>query len=219
MNIKTAILTTASSWFYPYAIKFCNTLSELGMKVQIYDNHENINESHEVIFILSYFRIIEPEFLNKHKFNLVVHESDLPKGIGWAPYFWQVLEGKLKIPIVLFEASDKADEGRIYFKDYIDLEGHELHDDLRRLQAEKTIDLCLKFIEVYPRVKSYEQTGTPTYYGKRSPKNSELDINKTIEEQFNLLRIVNNNNFPAFFIRNGKKYKLLIEEVKEPHTT
>ena len=36
-------------------------------------------------------------------------------------------------------------------------------------------------------------------------------INKTIKEQFNLLRIVNNQEYPAFFEIDGRKYKLTIE--------
>ena len=50
------------------------------------------------------FKIIEKEFLSKHKHNIAVHESSLPKGRGWAPLFWQILEGKNTMPIVLFEA-------------------------------------------------------------------------------------------------------------------
>ena len=40
-------------------------------------------------------------------------------------------------------------------------------------------------------------------------------INKTIKEQFNLLRIVDNNYYPAFFEYNGYRYKIQINKVIE----
>lgn len=50
--------------------------------------------------------------------------------------------------------------------------------------------------------------GKESFYPKRSPKDSELDINKSLNEQFNLLRIASNEDFPAFFYKDGKKFIL-----------
>lgn len=46
--------------------------------------------------------------------------------------------------------------------------------------------------------------GKESFYPKRSPKDSELDINKSLNEQFNLLRIASNEDFPAFFTKMVK---------------
>lgn len=205
-----AVLTSKQSWFIPYNRKLVNVLKERGYKAKQFFNHRDISEDYEIIFILSYFEKIEKDYLKKHSHNLVAHESDLPQGRGWAPLFWQILEGKNKIPIVLIDASEKLDEGKIYVKDYIYLEGYELHDEIRRKQGAKTIELCLNFLKNYESLKSYEQKGKSTYYRKRVPDDSELDINKNIKEQFNLLRITNNEEFPAFFKYKGKKYILKI---------
>jgi len=40
---------------------------------------------------------------------------------------------------------------------------------------------------------------------------SRLDIDRSIKEQFNLLRVVGNEEYPAFFEINGHKYLLKIE--------
>ncbi len=207
---KIAVLTSNKSWFTPYAEKLVSILKEANLDAKLFFKHENINEGYKIIFILSYFRIVRKEFLEKHKHNLVVHESDLPKGRGWAPLFWQILEGKNKLPIVLFEASEQIDEGNIYIKDYIIYKGHELHNELREKQALKTIELCLRFLNEYRDLKPIVQQGKPIYYKKRTPADSNLDINKNIKEQFNLLRTVNNNEFPAFFYLKGHKYIIKI---------
>ena len=59
-----------------------------------------------------------------------------------------------------------------------------------------------------------KQSGSDTFYAKRNPKDSMIDIDKSIKEQFNLLRIVNNEEYPAFFEIDGNKYLLKIEEFK-----
>ena len=212
---KLAILTSETSWFVPYAKQLSKILRERKLLAKVFFDHKNISEEFEVVFILSYFKIIPPKFLLMHRHNIVVHESDLPKGKGWAPLFWQILEGKNKIPIVLFEASENVDDGDIYLKDFLIFEGHELYDEIREKQAKKTIELCLRFIDDYEKLKPKKQRGKSTFYRRRTPADSELDINKTIKEQFNLLRIVNNENFPAFFYHKGHKYIIKIYKADE----
>jgi methionyl-tRNA formyltransferase len=207
---KIAIVTSGKSWFVPYAEKLVGILKGRGMEAKLFCRHEDIGEEYQTVFILSYFRIIEKKFLERHQHNLVVHESDLPRGRGWAPLFWQVLEGKNKIPIALLEASEGMDEGDIYIKDNIIYEGHELHDELREMQALKTMELCLRFLDEYENMKLVRQEGEASYYDKRTPTDSELDINKSLKEQFNLLRVVDNDEFPASFHHKGYKYVIKI---------
>ncbi|MCP4482323.1 MAG: methionyl-tRNA formyltransferase [bacterium] len=211
MNFKNiAVLTSQESWILEYKDEIINALRASNHNVKLFFNHEDISSKYEIVFILSYFKIIPEKYLIKHKHNLVVHESELPKGKGWSPLFWQILEGKNKIPIVLFEAASKMDNGQIYFKDYVDLIGNELNKEIRKKQVHKTIELCVTFLSSYKTLTLQQQKGMPTYYKKRTEKDSELDINKSIKEQFNLLRIVNNRDYPAFFSIHGKKYILNI---------
>lgn len=216
MKFKKIAVLTSDNWFVPYAQKLMNILNAIGYDTNLFLSHDEINRDFEVVFILSYFRIIGNDFLRNHKHNIVIHASDLPNGRGWAPLFWQILEKKNMIPITLFEANENADDGDFYIKDYISLEGHELNDEIRDKQAEKTFELCLKFLNEYDALVPIKQTGTITYYGKRTPKDSELDINKSIKEQFNLLRIVNNDEYPAFFESNGCRYIVKIYKERSP---
>jgi methionyl-tRNA formyltransferase len=212
---KIAVLTSEKSWFVSYSQKLIELISESGFDAELYFHHENINNDCEIVFLISYFRLVNREFLEGHKHNIVVHESDLPEGRGWAPMFWQILENKNKIPITLFEASEEVDKGDIYLKDFIILEGHELNPEIRNKQAIKTIEMCMKFIEICECLKPSKQEGDGSFYRKRTPTDSELNINKTIKEQFNLLRIVNNEEYPAFFYHKGLKYLIKIHKDSE----
>jgi len=212
---KIGILTSQESWFFKYAEEFRDYLEWFGYKSFLYKHHKEIKENLDVLFILSYFHIVPKDITKRNKYNLVVHESDLPKGKGWAPLFWQILEGKNKIPIVLIEASEKIDSGKIYLKDFIELDGYELHDEIRKKQAKKTIEICIQFLKTYKDIIPIHQYGEESYYRRRTPQDSQLDINKTIKEQFNLLRIVDNESYPAFFVIDERKYILKIYRSEE----
>ena len=54
-----------------------------------------------------------------------------------------------------------------------------------------------------------------SYHRKREPSDSKIDINKSILEQFNLLRACDPFRYPAFFELNGQKFKLLLERYDE----
>lgn len=212
---KIAVLTSKGSWFVPHARALTKTISHMGYSCKLFHHHAKISASYNIVFILSYFRLIGSEHLKLHEHNLVVHESDLPKGKGWAPYFWQILQGKNRIPVVLFEATQAMDAGNIYFKDCIRLEGHELNAELREKQALKSIELCLRFLRAGSAVCGKPQKGKSTLFPKRTPKDSELNINKSIKNQFNLLRIADNLEYPVFFRYKKAKYTLKIEKIAD----
>ncbi len=207
---KVGILTSSESWFVPYAQDLTRILKWWGYESAFYAHHSEIVHPHDVLFILSYFRKVPSSTLRLNRFNLVVHESELPRGKGWSPLFWQILEGHNRIPIVLLEASEKIDSGPIYLKDYIELSGYELHDEIRQHQAHKTLELCIRFLRQYPDLTPMPQQGKATFYPRRTPKNSQLDIHKSLYDQFNLLRIVDNTHYPAYFVIDGHQYILHI---------
>jgi methionyl-tRNA formyltransferase len=207
--MKIAILTSPDQWFIPYAEKLQQKLQSS----ELYFNHNELNDMYDIVFILSYHKIIPIEQLNNNKHNIVIHASALPQGKGWAPMFWQILEGKNEIPFSMFEAASGVDDGDIYMRDTLVLTGYELHDELREKQANFIIDMCLKFINNYDIYKiPNKQNGEETFYPKRNAKDSELNIDKSIREQFNLLRIVSNEDYPAFFNIGGHKYMIKIEK-------
>jgi methionyl-tRNA formyltransferase len=173
----------------------------------------------DICFILSFEKILKQEHLNFHRHNIVVHASNLPQGKGMSPVSWQILEGKNNITLTLFEAVEKLDAGKIYFQDYLKLEGHELLNEIHHYMGQKICDMCLNFIQNYPKIidKGREQIGESTFYRRRYPADSKLDIDKTIREQFNLFRIVDNEKYPAFFEIADHRYVLRIE--KYPNET
>lgn len=210
---KITILTDKSSWMNEYNIKLKEQLSLIGCDVKLISSKKEL-EKGDIAFFLSCFEIIPDEYLALNKHNIVVHASDLPKGKGWSPTTWQILEGKNEIPLTLFEAVSEMDAGDFYMKDILLLNGDELIDEWQKKLGEKIIEMCVNYVKKCKEIKGEKQIGESSFYKKRTGQNNEMDINKTILEQFNLLRVVDNEKYPAFFIKDGVKYILKITKEK-----
>ncbi|MBK78254.1 MAG: methionyl-tRNA formyltransferase [Flavobacteriaceae bacterium] len=185
-------------------------MNHLGYKTNLVFDSNHVVKGN-VLILLSCEKIFKKLKLND--FNIVVHESKLPKGKGFSPMTWQVLEGKTRIPISLFEATKKVDSGRVYFQDFIKLDGFELIDEIREKQANKTKELILNFLKKINNLKVIQKRGEESFYRRRTSKDSMLDINKTIKEQFNLLRVVDNLRYPAYFKIGKNNYKIEITKM------
>ena len=204
------IVDNKNSWFMKYILELSNVIKKDGHIVNIYSDQRDIKEKTDISFFLSYEGYITKSTRLKSNYNIVVHASNLPSGKGMSPATWQILEGKNEIPVTLFEVADKIDAGDFYIKYKFLLNGTELID-----QWQEKLYVCIKkmiidFIKNIKTMKPKKQNGKQSIYKKRGPEDSELDINKTIKSQFNLLRVVDNEKYPAFFKYKGNKYIIKI---------
>jgi len=206
-----SILSDEASWINEYIQELMYGWLALGHHVCWVHEIDQLLDG-DLCFYISCSKIVSKSVLGKFKNNLVIHESDLPKGRGWSPLTWQILENKNKIPVTLFEAEDKVDSGVIYDQEWINFEGHELIEELRGAQANATLNLCKRFVNNYPDALASHRTqaGDEGFYKRRYPVDSEFNPNKSIKDQFNLLRVVDNENYPAFFEQSGYLYQLKI---------
>ncbi|MCX6938288.1 MAG: UDP-2,4-diacetamido-2,4,6-trideoxy-beta-L-altropyranose hydrolase [Verrucomicrobia bacterium] len=211
-KLALTIVSDADSWINAYLEEFNSELAAAGHAVTWHHDPKRPGAG-DAAFFLSLSRIVSPALLAGHAHNLVVHESDLPAGRGWSPLTWQILEGKTVIPVCLLEAAAGVDEGEVYARTNLEFAGGELLPELHRAQAGATFALIRGFLSAYRagRVEGRAQEGAAGYYPRRRPADSRLDPQKTLAEQFNLLRVVDNERYPAFFELHGRRYRLKIE--------
>ena len=214
--LSITVLSDRTSWINTWVPGLLAGWLSAGYRVRWVHRPEAIVEG-DLCFLLGCGQRVASEQLAKHRNTLVVHESDLPKGRGWSPLSWQVLEGAERIPVTLLEAVDEVDAGDIYMQEWLELDGTELIDELRAKQGRATLELCRRFVAEYPRVleRARPQEGEPTWYPRRRPEDSELDPDRTLREQFDLLRVVDNERYPAFFEWRGQRYNLHITRAQE----
>lgn len=212
--LRIAIASDPGSWIEPWLDQLKSHWQAQGHTVTCVSEVSRLPES-DLTFYLACGQIATQQVRDRAMHNLVVHESALPQGRGWAPLTWQILEGQDEVPVVLLEAEDKVDTGDIYLEDSLKFCGHELCDELRYAQGEMTKKLCIRFVEEFPGLlsQSRKQIGAATLYRRRTPEDSRLDIDQSLRTQFNLLRVVDNLRYPAFFDVDGHRYRLHIERL------
>ena len=215
MSIKVSFLfDKKNDWIYSFFSSY--NFQSKGYDISYLFDADKVNDF-DIVFLLGYTKILPKEFLQRNKLTLVIHESNLPEGKGFAPIQWQILQGCSEIKISLLEAAEIVDSGDIFLQSKILFDGTELYEEIREKQAKATLNIIKKFLESYPNITSKSQSGTESFYPKRTLADGELDISKTLEDNFNLLRIGNNDEWPSFFYFRGKKYilKIFNSEIKK----
>jgi methionyl-tRNA formyltransferase len=210
----TILCSDRTHKIFPYLEKWENTNLK-NHKIKLITSSKDI-EYGTILFLISCTEIINKDIRNKFKKTLVIHESDLPNGKGWSPIVWQIIEGSNLIPITLLEAEDKVDSGAIWEKRFVKLEGHETYDEINSKIFPEKIKLLDFAIEHFNDINPIPQNDSEsTYFQKRTPKDSEINVKKPISEQFDLLRIADPERYPCFFKFRDYKYKIVIEKIND----
>mgnify|MGYP003654019531 CR=1 FL=1 len=92
---------------------------------------------------------------------------------------------------------------------------NELNDEIKHEQGLITKKMVKEYINSFSKIKGIPQKGKDTFYPRRRLEASELDINLSIKEQFNILRVVDNKRYPSYFNYMGKKYIIKIDKEDE----
>ena len=200
----TFLLDKSNLWFEKqlknYDFKLNNKYT-----FKISKNPNNIKKQN-IVFPLSYTKILPEIFLKENELVLIAHASKLPSDRGFAPLQYQILKNKKKFYMALIKAEKEVDTGRIFLQNSFTLDGTELSCDIRKIQGSQYLKIIKKFLVRYPNVKSKKQKNKSNFNKRRYSKDSQLNINKTIKQQFNHLRINDNKLYPSFFYFKGKKY-------------
>ncbi|WP_201546781.1 formyltransferase family protein [Psychrobacter immobilis] len=171
----------------------------------------------DILFLISCTEIINSQDRMAYINCLVIHASDLPKGRGWSPHIWSIIEGKEELTLTLLEANNKVDSGKIWKKLNFQVPKHALWNEINAQLFEKEIELIDFAVGNFKSVSAKSQALDiePTYYPKRTPNDSEIDPYKSIESQFDKIRVCDPYRFPAYIELYGERYKLILEKVND----
>lgn len=211
---RVSVVIDNPSWVLPWCKDLVEQLCASGDTAALVTRQEEVPEG-AVAFFLGCLRITPPEVLARNRRNLVVHASDLPRGRGFSPLTYQIMEGLNRIPVCLLDAVEAVDSGPVVYREWIDYEGHELVGELRQKLGAMTVELCRRFVEEPAPPSGVPQQGEPSIYPRRRPADSALDPEQTIAAQFDLLRTVDNDNYPAYFDLRGHRYVIRIEKMEK----
>ena len=206
------LLDKNNSWSHKFIESHIKNLKDKFKSQHIFFLSKSVprKKKYDITFFMNLSHKVNLQQYSNLGLKLLVHESDLPKGKGFSPIQWQILKNKKKITFCLIKAEDKLDSGAIILRDNLYLNGDELNDEIREKQFGLQMSLIENFLLSYPKYNMKKQTGTSSIFRKRDLRDSKININENIKNQFNLLRIVDNERWPAYFSFKKNFYKLKI---------
>jgi methionyl-tRNA formyltransferase len=167
----------------------------------------------DLLLLISCSQIVPAALRNRYGAALVIHASDLPAGRGWSPLVWQIVEGRNDIVVSLLEAADPVDTGAVWSKRSLHFNGTELFDEINAALFGAELELMNFAVSNLGQVQPVSQSETGTsWYPRRRPEDSRIDPNRSLAEQFDLLRIADPMRYPAFFDYRGERYEIAIRK-------
>ena len=113
-------------------------------------NYKNIQKC-DILFLISYTKILPLKYFSKVGLPLVIHESNLPYGRGCSPVMWEILKNKKLFYISILELNEKVDSGRILLKDNFYINPTDLYDEIRDKQSQSNIKIVKKFLKIHQK--------------------------------------------------------------------
>lgn len=214
--MKITILCSSTEHpIYSQLLEFC-ALNRAEHEIEV---HQKISEANggDILFLVAFSQILNFEERSKYQKTVVLHNSKVPLGRGWSPHVWQILEGKTKLYVTILEAQDQVDTGDIWCQTMVTIPKTALHNEINDAIFKAGIQLMQEVIETFESINPVAQDSTidASYYPKRTPTDSILNINKSIAEQFDLIRVSDPDRYPAQFQIHGKTFKLLVEHYEQ----
>jgi methionyl-tRNA formyltransferase len=170
----------------------------------------------DILFLISCAEMIPEKIRTQYEYCIVLHASDLPKGRGWSPHVWAILEGARTLTVSAINAEERVDSGDIWAKKTFNVAPDELYNEINASLFETEITLMDQVIQMVenndaPQPQPDEEA---TYYPRRTPRDSELDPNLSIAEQFDKIRVSDPIRFPAFFKMHGAVFHINLTKVE-----
>ena len=175
-------------------------------------NKKLINDINpRIIFFIHWSELIEYSFYKKY-LCIQFHASNLPKGRGGSPIQNQILLNIKKTKLSAFKVSKKLDSGPICLQSKLQLNGTAQEIFIR---MEKISILMIKKIVKMKKIKFYEQSGLPTFFKRRSPKQSQINLKKinSMNKLYDFMRMLDAPDYPSSFIKLDK-FKFIFNNIR-----
>ena len=169
----------------------------------------------KIIFFPHWHWKVPEEILNKYT-CINFHESPLPYGRGGSPIQNMIVKGHKKTEICAIKMTPGIDEGPVYKRTKLSLQGS--GDQIFNRSYEKILDIIKSFLIKLPRPKI--QVGKIVIFKRRKPEESNIHNLKNINKLYNYIRMldISKRNFPKAFIKT-KNFVIKFSEAKLKNKT
>ena len=191
-------------------------------KDNIFEQIKNID--FDVLISCGFSFILEKKVIElAKKIAINIHPTLLPKYRGYRSGPYIIINGEECSGITIHKLTEQMDKGDIIAQEKFELSKFDTIKSMTRKSSEIEPLLLEKVLNNIKnnKIKFHKQNEdeATTYNYLRKPMDSEIDVNKSIIEQYNFIRSCDYQNYPAFFYIDGEKVliKLTRENKIDPH--
>jgi len=131
---------------------------------------------------------------------VIFHMTDLPFGRGGSPLQNLIVRGIHETQISALKCAEEVDAGPIYLKRPLSLHGSA--EEIYARASEIIEKMIVEIINTNPQ--PMEQVGEPTFFKRRKPEQSNLLHAESLDQAFDLIRMLDADGYPHAFINVGK---------------
>lgn len=150
------------------------------------------------VFFPHWSRLIPPEIYANHA-CVIFHMTDLPYGRGGSPLQNLISRGHTRTKISAIRCAGALDAGPVYLKRDLTLQGSAEEIFIR---ASGIIEDMIKHM-IAKNPKPRPQRGKPVVFKRRKPADGNLTQAKSLDEAFDLIRMLDAEDYPAAFLTLG----------------
>ncbi len=165
----------------------------------------------KIIFFIHWSKFISKS-LYENYLCIQFHSSNLPLGRGGSPIQNQILNNIKKTKISAFKVLKELDSGPICLQNTLSLKGTAL-DILKRMELQ-SLKMIKRIIKT-KKLKFKKQNGIPSFFKRRKPSESKIDIHKvkSIAKLYDFLRMLDAPEYPNAYIKFSK-FKFSFNDIK-----
>jgi methionyl-tRNA formyltransferase len=174
------------------------------------------NNSFDLGIVYGWQRIIPEYVLDRFRqgvFGFHASPLGLPFGKGRSPLNWSMILNFKQVYNHCFKYNKNVDDGSIYSTTKLDILPWDNINSLREksiIDAEKKIDnLIIDFHANQIKLQNQDATKPESFFPKRTIKDGEIDLSKSTNEIYNLVRGVS-HPFPGAFLSFQDNKKITI---------
>lgn len=201
--MKFSIACKSDHFWHQMEILSPELINEASGIYKCQDDLRSLLESNvDIVFFPHWSWVVPDEIIDK--FTCVCfHSTPLPYGRGGSPIQNMVLNGHRDSQVVALKMTNQLDAGPIYLRQDVSLIGG--GEEVFRRIYQTTISMMKSLLTFLP--SPTEQEGEVTIFTRRQSDDSKLDMDDSIDNIFDKIRILDVDNYPPAYIEIGD-YKL-----------
>lgn len=198
--MKKYIIATSKDWFHQ------------AEKSNIFLDHEFITLHQKEELSIDFIKKINPRYIFFPHWSWIIpkeiynhfecvcfHTAPLPFGRGGSPIQNLIKRNFQSAPVCALQVSKVLDGGPIYSQEEVSLLGS--GDEIFSRVSHAIEKMILHLIQYEP--KPTPQIGEPTVFKRRTPEESILPDNESLNDIYNHIRMLDAKGYPAAFIEYG----------------